>query len=369
MEILHINSNFIYTKIYENLLDHLDSEFNNTIYMPRKENDFKFHSKYKIIKPEIINRSDSIFTKHRLKKTFHYLVNKVDVSEINLIHAYSITNDGVLAYKIFREYGIEYILNIRNTDINFTFKYKKYNKKLYEQVVKSAKVIVFPNNQYKQKMLHFFSNNQLVCSKIDSGLVIPNGIDNFWLENFKKEKKEIAANRNINILYIGRVYKQKNIHNIVNALDILNNNSNYKFNLNIVGKIIDEKYFKTFKTNSAVNYLGEKDKKTLKKTMEYNHIFAMPSLGETFGLVYIESLSQNLPIIYTKNEGIDGFFENGKYGLSVNPTEPEDIANKIMDVIVNYSLIQENLVDKNILKHFDWKSIGEKYSLIYKGKY
>ena len=33
----------------------------------------------------------------------------------------------------------------------------------------------------------------------------------------------------------------------------------------------------------------------------------MPSTGETFGLVYIEALSQSLPIIYTKGDGVYGF--------------------------------------------------------------
>ena len=39
-------------------------------------------------------------------------------------------------------------------------------------------------------------------------------------------------------------------------------------------------------------------------------IFIMPSTGETFGLVYIEALSQSLPVIYTKGDGVYGFLEN-----------------------------------------------------------
>ena len=49
--------------------------------------------------------------------------------------------------------------------------------------------------------------------------------------------------------------------------------------------------------------------------MKEHQIFAMPSFNETFGLVYIEALSQNLPILYTKSEGIYKYFEEGHFGI------------------------------------------------------
>ena len=48
------------------------------------------------------------------------------------------------------------------------------------------------------------------------------------------------------------------------------------------------------------------DKKKLSEVMRSCALFAMTSIYETFGLVYLESLSQNLPVIYTKGQGIDG---------------------------------------------------------------
>ena len=47
-------------------------------------------------------------------------------------------------------------------------------------------------------------------------------------------------------------------------------------------------------------------------------VFAMPSIFETFGLVYLEALSQNLPVVYTKGQGIDGMFDN-TVGIGVDP--------------------------------------------------
>ena len=38
----------------------------------------------------------------------------------------------------------------------------------------------------------------------------------------------------------------------------------------------------------------------------------MPSKYETFGLVYPEAMSRGIPIVYTKNQGFDKYFEDGE---------------------------------------------------------
>ena len=43
----------------------------------------------------------------------------------------------------------------------------------------------------------------------------------------------------------------------------------------------------------------------------------MPSRYETFGLVYGEAMSQGLPIIYSKGQGVDGYFKEGTVGYGV----------------------------------------------------
>ncbi len=48
----------------------------------------------------------------------------------------------------------------------------------------------------------------------------------------------------------------------------------------------------------------------------------MPSRAETFGLVYVEALLNGLPILYTKNEGIDEMYDNvGEAVDSFGPIE------------------------------------------------
>ena len=65
MQILHLNSNFLYSKLYENQLNEMSSNFEHIIYNPlrnKKEN----KTKYKVLKPVFINKTDSILSFKRL---------------------------------------------------------------------------------------------------------------------------------------------------------------------------------------------------------------------------------------------------------------------------------------------------------------
>jgi len=63
------------------------------------------------------------------------------------------------------------------------------------------------------------------------------------------------------------------------------------------------------------------------------------SIIEIFGLVYAETMSYGFPIIYTIGQELDGQFEDGIVGYSMNCFYAEKIADSIEDVINNYYVI------------------------------
>jgi len=89
----------------------------------------------------------------------------------------------------------------------------------------------------------------------------------------------------------------------------------------------------------------------------------MPSLHETFGLVYIEAMSQGLPLIYSKGEGIDGYFKEGKVGYSVNFKDINDIIEKIELILDNYNNISKNCND--LVEKFSWERVAQTYNHVY----
>ena len=91
----------------------------------------------------------------------------------------------------------------------------------------------------------------------------------------------------------------------------------------------------------------------------------MVSHKETFGLVYIEALSQGLPILATCKQGIDGYFDS-KIGEFVNSRSIDEIVSGIDTIFSNYN---EYEIPSDLIKYnFDWDSIANHYYSIIKTK-
>lgn len=91
----------------------------------------------------------------------------------------------------------------------------------------------------------------------------------------------------------------------------------------------------------------------------------MVSKPETFGLVYVEALSQHLPIIYAKGQGFDGFYPDGYVGYPAEAGSSVDIADKIEQLMKNYAAIERNVELLNLDKDFSWGNIAQKYLTIH----
>lgn len=367
MKILHLNSNFVFTKIYQNQLDNMSNDFEHVIYNPiRKNVNIETHSKYELHIPKNIKNSDSIFSLRRRNRSFKYLHDFIDLQNINLIHAHTLTNDGLLAYSLHKKYNIPYILTIRGTDVNFSIPFKIHLRKSFKNVIKNAGIIIFPNHSYKNKILSFFKGDENIAEKLEESVVIPNGIDPFWIVNAKKDKKKRNLNKEIQLLYVGRILSNKNIHRVLKAVNLINSDGKYFIGFNVVGNIINKKYFEELRKSYSFKYYGSKNKEEIKEIMKNMDVFTMPSKSETFGLVYIEAMSQSLPLIYTKNEGIDGYFSNRMYGVASNYKNVEEIKNNILYILDNYQRFQNNLLNKGFLNEFKWNEIGKIYNSLYK---
>lgn len=90
----------------------------------------------------------------------------------------------------------------------------------------------------------------------------------------------------------------------------------------------------------------------------------MPSKFETFGLVYVEAMTQGTPVIYTRGQGFDGFFEEGTVGYSVDGEDILEMKERIFDIINNYSKISENCI--NFSNLFSEDEINKRYVSVYK---
>lgn len=132
----------------------------------------------------------------------------------------------------------------------------------------------------------------------------------------------------------------------------------------IAGEKKDLDYYNYLVSIGQFEYIGYCSPEELINYYRKADIFVMPSLTETFGLVYAEALSQGLPVIYTYGQGFDGQFEEGDVGYAVNPHDYNDICEKIISVLENYDAISKRCTTNSV--KFDWGIIVKDYINLYK---
>jgi len=319
--------------------------------------------KYKTIISPILNKKDSFFFKNRITKTHKDIKSKISLNDVDIIHAHYMFTDGALALKIYEESQIPYIVAIRNTDLNLYYKYFPHLRKIGEKILFNAKKIIVISPSYKNKLLQFYSPiKDILNSKIE---LLPNGINEFWLrEKILPKKNKIE--KTIKFLFVGEITKNRNLKK---TIDLLNNLSDYHdVKFTIIGEKLDgfkelKEIIKKYNWIELIQPIYDKSK--LKKYYRDHDVFIMLSKKETFGLVYIESLSQGTPIIYTKGEGIDGYFDDLQVGFNFdfNNCGFLTFKKKIELIFKDYNQISNNCINES--KSFNWNELSKRYIKIY----
>ncbi|MEP1606947.1 MAG: glycosyltransferase family 4 protein, partial [Marinomonas sp.] len=139
-----------------------------------------------------------------------------------------------------------------------------------------------------------------------------------------------GGNGMVSLFHLGR-HKTKNLAGLGAAMRRLQNQPNIPV-LNVIGDGTDPELVECRKTANAasIHYsVPPMRRSDLGKILNEATGFVMPSLAESFGLVFTEALFAGLPIIYPKGRAVDGYFDDLPFAIAVNPKDPANIAEAI----------------------------------------
>lgn len=294
-------------------------------------------------------------------KVYHkylFLKNNVNIKDFDIVIAATLFSEGAVANKIYEDYKIPYIVSVRGTDMNLYIRRLIHLWPLGRKVINHSAGIVYLTEIIK---VNFMSSLFFRLMKVNINkktCVIYNGIDQLWLDNVCLVKRE---NLNKNILYIGRFDANKNVERLQRAVLILSKDIP-GIHLTLIGgggDRSDSVIKLSVEYPELFSFLGRiNDRKELIKIMRQHGIFAMISHNETFGLVYVEALSQGLSILYTKGQGIDGVFAE-HVGESVVSSDLGGIIFALKKLILDYN--NYTILSKDTIKIFSWSNISRKY--------
>lgn len=195
------------------------------------------------------------------------------------------------------------------------------------------------------------------------------GIDSALFFPRNRMREEVAKDNNIpdgiNLLYAGRVSKDKNIDFL---LDVYRELSSYHADLNLI--VAGEgPYLETVKRNTRdlqrVKFLGKLENNRLPAIYSSTDVLLFPSVTDTFGMVVLESQSCGLPALVSDIGGPQNIVLDGETGYVI-PADDKDAwvqaGLKIIEMIKKgdpaYLRMKEKARD-NAVKNYDWNRVFE----------
>lgn len=71
--------------------------------------------------------------------------------------------------------------------------------------------------------------------------------------------------------------------------------------------------------------------------------FVLPSRPETYGMVFAEALLAGVPILWSQNQGLDGFFDEADTGYRCDPQSVEHVADGLRHLIADQARLKERI--------------------------
>lgn len=370
--VLHIINSFATNRLYVHLIGLLDSHKVPQIvysavrtgkeasYRPVELGNIPIFSHF------ILKRPDVLLFRRKIRKIQDDIISHIDLSDIELVHAHTLYSDGAVALKLKQQYGIPFIVAVRAGDVDAFARLRPDLAAIRNQVLREAQSVVFLSPTLHQQ-LNRYLNRQLQDVVSQKAITIPNGIDPFFMEKTPPTEAE-GDDATLKILYIGKLIRRKNIVSLIKAAKLLSRHRNVK--LTIVGS--GEAGSKIDKMADSgeypfVNRMGEiRDMDTLIKLYRSHDVFVMVPKQETFGLVYIEALSQGMPVVYAAKEGIAGYLKGKPFAEPVaNITDIRTIADAIEHIAQrkNKQLSEEAVM---FARKFEWNKIILQYLELYR---
>ena len=382
MQILHITNSYGGTAVYTNLYTAIDliSDIKQWVYVPLNARNHKrvgnmminFKNKgSKIHYSTILKGYHSYLYGAKISKAVKDVERVFDLTKVDIIHASTLCFDGAVAYELSKKYGIPYVVAVRNTDIHTYYNKLIWRKPYFNKIMLNAQKVVFISPKYKEKFIRFYvptTKRDVVKEKM---VVIPNGVTNIFLDNKNTSVRRLGDE--LRLIFVAAFYEGKGLIETIHAVENLRTKG-LNVSVNAIGKGLpnrpqDVAYIRKVEALATgkdwVKLQPFKKPLELIEEMRQSDAFIMVSKPETFGLVYVEALTQRLPLIYANDEGFDGFYPNGFVGYPAQAGNVGSIEKAIEKIKNNYDSIVNNIATLDLDKDFDWKRIGKKYKNMY----
>ncbi len=224
--------------------------------------------------------------------------------------------------------GVDFVAGVHSSDFEVLTSpiYRFYFKHELEKAHKKATHIACRSYALRDKFIKtypmYIGKTITALSGVD--------IDNKNSTNIKQKPRYMDGIKSDykRVLTCANLIKRKNVDKLIEACKNIEG-----IQLTVIGDGVEKN--KLMKMSSDVVFLGQLTQDRVFERMRASDIFVLPSVNETFGLVYLEAMACGCVTIGIKGEGIDGIIEDGVNGFLC---EVDELENKLREVIARDDL-------------------------------
>lgn len=251
--------------------------------------------------------------------------------------------------------------------------------------IEMADAVIAVSKETKEDVLKHFDVSA------DKVKVIYNGINlqEYVVTQENSTLKEYGIDQNNPfVLFVGRITRQKGIIHLVNAIKYIDPETQVVLCAGApdtpeIAKEMEESVAEVQKTRNNVIWIDKMlDKKEVIQLYSHADVFCCPSIYEPFGIINIEAMACETPVVASAVGGIKEVVVHNETGIlipleqqSVAPFEPKnpdqfsrDLANGINQLTRDKNLAQTMAVKgrKRVEDYFDWSAIAKQVEELYK---
>lgn len=225
--------------------------------------------------------------------------------------------------------------------------------------VEAADRIIAVSNDSKKDIMKCYNVPE---DKIE---VIYNGID---LNQYKKTDSNIARKKygidGRYILFVGRISRQKGIIHLIDAVKYLPQDVKVVLCASTPDteeiKMEMEEKVKLYPNIIWIDKMVTKEE--IIELYSNAEVFVCPSIYEPFGIINLEAMACNTPVVASATGGIKEVVVDGETGFLVEPGNPEDLAEHIKKLLDDRELAATFGANgrKRVEEMFSWESIAKK---------
>lgn len=202
--------------------------------------------------------------------------------------------------------------------------------------------------------------------------VIPNGVDSKKLRpvgNHSVDKAQFVSHGESIVLYVGRLVREKGVQVLVEASSlILASCPNTRFVVLGAGPYENtlKSLAQAFQVDHYFDFCGFVSDDVRNSYLQIADVAVFPSLYEPFGIVALEAMAAEIPVVVSDVGGLADVVSHGRNGRKAYPGDVKSLALQVITALIDVDESKRmTMIAKSEMDRFDWMIIARETESVY----